>query len=83
MSGYTSRNQAGDLFKEHNITKEEGALAVAKWKDLQIQAMLFDMDIDIETWSLVPKRKDVTPIWIKRWREKQDNSDYDVIDNGF
>jgi hypothetical protein len=71
------------LFKEHGITREEGARAVAKYDDLKIQAMLFDMDIDIETWSLVEKRKDTTPIWVKRWREKQAESDWAVIDNGF
>jgi hypothetical protein len=47
-----------------------------KYADLQIQAMLFNMDIDIETWSLVPKDNFKHPVWIEKWREKQDNSDY-------
>lgn len=51
--------------------------------DLKIQAMMFDMCVDWETLELVPVTKDVTPIWVKRWKEKQANSDYDVTDNGF
>jgi hypothetical protein len=47
-----------------------------KYADLQIQAMLFNMDIDIETWSLVAKNNFKHPIWIEKWKEKQDNSDY-------
>lgn len=45
--------------------------------DLQIKAMMFDMDIDIETWSLVPKNKYVEPIWITRWKEKEHGVDHD------
>lgn len=47
-----------------------------KVADIKIQSMMFDMDIDWETLELIPKTKETTPIWIKRWREKQDNSDY-------
>lgn len=50
--------------------------------DLKIQSMLFDMEIDWEALTLVPKVKDTTPIWIKRWQEKQAESDYTVYDNG-
>ena len=50
--------------------------------DLKIQAMMFDMAIDYETLTLEPKRKDLTPIWIKKWREKFEESDYTVYDNG-
>lgn len=51
-------------------------LAIKKYADLKIQAMMFDMDIDIETWSLVPKTNFKHPVWIEKWRENQDNSDY-------
>lgn len=50
-------------------------LAIKKYADLKIQAMMFDMDIDIETWSLVPKTNFKHPIWIENWREKSDNGD--------
>lgn len=48
-----------------------------KIANLKIQAMMFDMDIDYETLELVPKQKDTTPIWIKIWRDKRDESDFD------
>lgn len=45
--------------------------------DLEVKAMMFDMDIDIETWSLVPKNKYAEPIWITRWKEKEHGADTD------
>lgn len=53
-------------------TPKEVATKIA---DLTIQAMMFDMDVDIETASLVPKRTENLPIWIKRWRAKEEGSD--------
>lgn len=53
------------------------------YNDLLIQAMMFDMDIDFETVSIVPKIKDTTPVWVKKWKEKENGKDYTVIDNGF
>lgn len=47
-----------------------------KVADLKIQAMMFDMDIDFETLELIPKTKDTTPIWIKRWNEKRASADF-------
>lgn len=61
------------------LTKKQ----LKKVHDLMIQAMMFDMDIDWETLSLVEKAKDETQSWIKNWKEKQNASDYTVIDNGF
>lgn len=55
------------------LTEEQ----IKKIDDLRVQAMLFDMDIDWETASLVPKTKDETPFWIKKWKEKQYGADYD------
>lgn len=43
--------------------------------DLQIQAMMFDMDIDLETASLVEKRKDNQPMWLKAWKDKENGGD--------
>lgn len=54
---------------------------IKKYNDLKIQAMLFDMDIDIETWSLVEKHKDETPAWLKRWKDKNDASDTRIYDH--
>lgn len=60
------------------MSKYELAEAKRKLADLKVQAMMFDMDIDIETWSLVPKVKSEQPFWITRWREKEANSDFDT-----
>lgn len=46
-----------------------------KYADLQIQAMLFNMDIDIETWSLVPKVKHQEPKWLANWKDKVSEGD--------
>lgn len=43
--------------------------------ELRVQAMVFDMDIDIETMSLVPKTESRTPEWLKKWKEKVHNGD--------
>lgn len=56
--------------------------ATKKVANLKVQAMMFDMDVDWETLTLVAKHKDTTPTWIKRWQEKQAESDYTVYDNG-
>ena len=57
--------------------------ALKKFDDLKVQAMLFDMDIDIEIWELTPKtpKIDDKP-WLTKWLEKQAGSDYAVYDNG-
>lgn len=45
--------------------------------DLQVQAMMFNMDIDWETLSLEPKREEVIePLWLTRWKEKREHSDF-------
>jgi hypothetical protein len=51
--------------------------------ELIIQSMLFDMDIDWETASLMPKSDYKEAVWLTRWKEKQSNADWTVIDNGF
>lgn len=45
------------------------------YADLLIQAMLFDMDVDWETWTLVPKKKDTVPFWQKKWRANEQSAD--------
>lgn len=56
----------------------------AKLADLKIQAMIFDMDIDIETWSLIPKSDYKEPYWLSRWKAKQEERDYmDIDDQGY
>lgn len=65
--------------KELGISDKTATKAVSKYADLQVQSMMFDMDIDVETWSLVPKAKDETPIWIKRWRENRESADFDEL----
>lgn len=46
--------------------------------DLKIQAMLFDMDIDYETMSLVPKQTYKEAVWLTRWKDKQADADFDT-----
>jgi hypothetical protein len=48
------------------------------YADLQVQAILFSMDVDIETWSLVPTNNFEHPVWIKQWKDKQDGADFDT-----
>ena len=43
--------------------------------DLRIQAMMFDMAVDLETASLVPKTAETAPKWLTRWKEKMADSD--------
>lgn len=58
------------------MAEDDGTVnAAAVLADLTVQAMMFDMDVDIETVSLVPKRKDNVPMWTKRWREKEHGAD--------
>lgn len=45
--------------------------------DLQVQSMIFDMDIDYESLTLVPRNDYKEPDWLIRWKEKQDGSDRD------
>lgn len=47
-----------------------------KLDDLKVQSMMFDMDIDIETFSLVEKRKvEDKPFWLQRWTDKVADGD--------
>lgn len=52
--------------------KKEVALKLA---DLEIQSMIFDMDIDIEALRLTPKNNYKEPFWLSRWKEKCQQSD--------
>lgn len=46
--------------------------------DLEVQAVMFDMEVDWETLTLVPKKKKIeAPVWIRRWRENRENADFD------
>lgn len=79
--GY-SAGEGREMIDEFSITQDQLPEIKARVDDLKIQAMMFDMDIDWEAASLMPKRKDETPFWVKRWQEKQAGSDYTVYDNG-
>lgn len=61
--------------KELGITQETVQLAIKKANDLKIQAMMFDMDIDIETWALVPKSTYREPFWLTNWKDKVNQGD--------
>lgn len=49
-----------------------------KVADLKVKALIFDMDVDIETLTLVPKSTYKEPSWIARWKEKQHDEDFDT-----
>lgn len=68
---------------EYGLTKQEIKQVLRRYDDLKVQAMLFDMDIDVETSSLIPKIKhrDSKP-WLTKWLGKQAESDYTDYDNG-
>ena len=50
----------------------------SRWNELQVQAMMFDMEVDPETFRLVPRVKFDRPDWLVRWQDKQDESDFDT-----
>lgn len=43
--------------------------------DLRIQAMMFDMDVDIETLELVPKTQQKEAVWLTRWLNRFNEGD--------
>lgn len=45
--------------------------------DLKIQAIMFDMDIDIEALRLQPKNNYKEAFWLTRWKEQQNGADFD------
>jgi len=52
-------------------------LIAFKLDDLNVQAMLFDMDIDIESWSLTPKDNYKEAPWLTRWKGAEHAKDAD------
>lgn len=60
------------------MTETEEKLLEETLADLQVQAMIFDMDIDIEAMRLVPKSDYKEPFWITNWKEKQHGGDFDT-----
>ena len=68
------------ILKELGITQATADKAVKKYNDLKVQAMMFDMDIDIETWGLVPKSTFQEPEWLTKWKEKEHASDTRAYD---
>lgn len=49
----------------------------SKLDDLKVQAMLFDMEVDLEAFDLVAKKQDDRPEWQIRWNDKRDQGDFD------
>lgn len=60
------------------MTAEQGQALVEAYADLQVQAMIFDMGIDVETMSLVPKSDYKEPFWLTNWKERQHGADFDT-----
>lgn len=62
-----------------NLSDDQKDELLSKVADLQIQAMMFDMDIDYETLSLTERIKYDQPIWLQRYKTKLDESDIDQV----
>lgn len=62
-----------------NLSDDQKDELLSKVADLQIQAMMFDMDIDYETLSLTERIKYNQPIWLQRYKTKLDESDIDQV----
>lgn len=55
------------------------AQAIKVLANIQVQAMMFDMDIDYETLALVPKKKVVEdPFWLVKFKDQRANADFDT-----
>lgn len=50
----------------------------SRYNELQIQAMMFGMEVDLETFQLVKPVKHTLSPWLERWQDKQDESDFDT-----
>ena len=75
------RKLQGRVVSDLNIDEATAKKLVKKVADLKIQSMMFDMDIDYETLSLVPKIEYREPKWLSSWKEKvaqgdRQNADY-------
>ena len=62
-----------------NLSDDQKDELLSRVADLQIQAMMFDMDIDYETLSLTERIKYNQPIWLQRYKTKLDESDIDQV----
>lgn len=49
----------------------------SKLNELQAQAMLLDMELDYETFDLVAIKRRDDPEWLIRWKDQQDQADFD------
>lgn len=56
------------------ISEIDGMAVIEILGDLEVQAMIFDMEIDYEALTVTPK-VEPQPFWITRWKEKQENGD--------
>lgn len=63
---------------EIKLTPTQKKLIIKRLSDLKIQAMMFDMGLDIETWSLIEKNTYKEPDWLRRWNEKRNAADNDA-----
>lgn len=49
--------------------------ALKKYEELINQAAMFGMELDVESLKLEVPKKDETPVWLKRWRDKMREAD--------
>lgn len=56
------------------------SVALKAIADIKIQAIMFNMDIDWETFGLVPKTKNTEdPVWLLKWKTIRQESDFDEL----
>lgn len=58
---------------DDTLTKE----AQARLNDLKVQAIMFDLEVDIEALTLVAKSTHKDAVWITRYKDKRAESDFD------
>lgn len=63
-----------NILKELNIDRHKAKQLLGQYRDLQVQAMMFDLDIDFGTMTLV-RKDDAKLSYIERGQELLDNID--------
>lgn len=53
--------------KELGLNKNQVKKALNKYEDLKVQSLMLDMDMDVETFQLIPKRR-LTKSWRDRFK---------------
>lgn len=63
--------------KDFELSDEQREKLAKQIAELTLQAEIFDLDIDWETLTLVPRDNYVEPFWLTRWKEKPEDDKKD------